>query len=163
MSVARPTLSDMDQHEHTLDFFGSERRPPLVIEEAHALQGSHQGSVCVHEGAHLDLLGTQNGSVSLRPNSTVALIGTHNGSLHVSEGSRVEITGAQNGSVHVDAGGTVLVGPTGKLAGSLHVDGVILNEGIRGGSVHGPGEVRDVNGGRVKQPVVENGMSVYRW
>jgi hypothetical protein len=54
-------------------------------------------------------------------------------------------------------------GSWGELQGSLHVDGTIENRGSRGGSVTGAGEVRDLPGSRVVQPVVRGGANVYEW
>lgn len=130
----------------------------------HPLNSLHSyGSVCVHVGARLIVRGVQNGSVSSRPTATGVVRGTVNGSVTVAEGGRVEVVGSINGSVHVEEGGLNHIAPSGKLAGSLHVNGVIENEGVRGGPVTGYGDVRDVGTGRVRQPVVENGVIAYRW
>lgn len=153
----------MDEHQHVKDFFGDERRDPLILDSDYTLNGRHQGSICVHAGATFSLAGTQNGTVTLRPGSSLIVQGTLNGSTSVGAGSSVEVLGVLSGTVHVDEGGKVVVERTGRLAGTLSVDGLVQNEGIRGGAVTGSGEILDVNGGRVNHPIIENGMQVYRW
>lgn len=109
--------------------------------------------------------GHHSGSLRLQPGSSARIAGQHSGSLHVGPNAVVEVTGSQSGSVHVDSGGLVRVHPGGKLAGSLHVSGLIENRGTRGGSEHmNGGEIRDLNGASVKQPVTSrDGTKTYSW
>ena len=71
--------------------------------------------------------------------------------------------GRQQGPVFVAAGGRVDVEPQGTLAGSLDVDGVLRNRGIRGGAVSGAGVVDDLPGATVKRTVVRNGTTDIEW
>lgn len=153
----------MDAHDHVDDFFGSERRPPLVVEESFVVSGTREGSICVHRGATLTIAGTQIGTVALRSGSSLVVRGIQNGTLRVGPDSSVEVHGAVNGSVHVEPRGRVHVLPGAKLAGSLHVDGIVENQGLRGGRVSGSGFVRDLDGGSEKQPRIENGNRIYYW
>jgi hypothetical protein len=159
-------------HDHSDDILVGadgrrERRRQWVLDADEALAGSYSGSICVHAGATFEISrrGQHSGSLTFRPGSGGRIVGLHSGSLHVAERSDVEVVGDQNGSVHVDSGAVLKVAPGGKLAGSLHVAGLIENRGLRGGSVHlEGGEVRDVDGGTVKQPVSSGeGNAVYYW
>jgi hypothetical protein len=170
--VADTVTGMASDHEHGQDIFinadGSEEyREPWVVTADDALQGDYSGSICVHEGATFEVgaRGTHSGSLTLRPGSRVRIIGTHSGSLRVSRGAAVEVTGHKSGSVHVERGALVKVQPGGRLSGSLHVAGLIENRGTRGGSVHmSGGEIRDLDGGTVKQPTrSSDGISVYYW
>jgi hypothetical protein len=159
------------RHEHSVDVIvgpdGSEEyREPWIVEGEDILARPYSGSVCVHTGATFTIAsgGQHSGSLTFQPSSTGRIVGRHSGSLHVSSDTDVEVIGTQSGSVHVATGAVIRVGPTGTLAGSLHVSGVIENRGTRGGSVHlVGGEIRDLDGGSVKQPIVRDGTSVYRW
>lgn len=158
-------------HEHgleiTINADGSRTtRPSKVVTDTELLAGSYAGGICVHEGAVFTIAeaGRLSGSLTFRSGSTGVIVGRHSGSLHVSDGASVEVVGDQSGSVHVDAGGIVVVAPTGRLAGSLHVAGLIENRGVRGGSVHlAGGAIHDI-GGTVKQPQTSDGnVAFYNW
>ncbi|MCZ2819743.1 hypothetical protein O2V63_05320 [Modestobacter sp. VKM Ac-2977] len=160
-------------HEHALDIHiladgSEERREPWVITDGHeTLTEAHSGGVCVHAEASFEIArrGQLSGSLSLQPGSSARIAGQHAGSLHVEAGAVAEVVGDQSGSVHVEDGGLVRVHPGGKLAGSLHVAGLIENRGTRGGSVQlSGGVVEDLDGGSVKQPTEgPRGENVYKW
>lgn len=161
-----------DDHEHTQDVHiqadGSrEYRDPWVVTSDDALHGQHSGGVCVHAPSTFEIgpRGQHSGSLRLQPGSSARIAGQHSGSLHVGPDAVVEVTGSQSGSVHVDSGGLVRVHPGGKLAGSLHVSGLIENRGTRGGSEHmNGGEIRDLDGASVNQPVTSTGgTKTYSW
>lgn len=137
---------------------------PLHISEDGVFVGTHQGGVVVAANVTWRLEGTIQGSLRLGNGAVVEIYGSHQGSLHVSAGAKVIVHSTQQGSSHVAAGGLVEVMRTGRLAGSLHVEGLIINRGERGGSVHGNGQVEDEDGGRVRQPTrYIDGGAVYEW
>lgn len=158
-------------HEHPQDVFiqadGSEQfREPWVVTDNQVLATAHSGGVCVHKGATFELAsrGRLSGSLTLQAGSSARIVGQHSGSLHVGPGSVVDVVGSQSGSVHVERTGLVRVHPDGKLAGSLHVAGLIENRGTRGGSVHmGGGAVQDLESGSVKQPARRGDRNYYSW
>jgi hypothetical protein len=134
--------------------------PPLVVTETGDLPHRHRGSIHV-EGASVHLRGTHQGSLWLHDGAVLSLSGTHQGSLHISAGCKALITGMQQGSVHVDAGGVVEI--EGTHQGSVHNFGRYEVRGIRGGSLHGPGEYIESTGCRIAQPKVRNGTTYYEW
>lgn len=159
-------------HEHGRDIFiqadGSEEyRDRWVVTSDELLKGEHSGGVCVHADATFEIgvRGHLAGSLSLQPGSTGRIAGTHSGSLRIGPGAVAEVSGEQSGSVHIDRGGLVRVHRGGKLAGSLHVAGVIENRGTRGGSVQlNGGQIRDLDGGVEKQPIKHrDGTEYYSW
>ncbi|TFD05970.1 hypothetical protein [Cryobacterium sp. TMT1-66-1] len=80
-------------------------KPPLVVDGDNTLSGTHNGSVCVHDGTLTIVRGaTHNGSLTVQPSAHVAIHGVHNGSLTIGSSATSEVLGAQNGSVR---GGTV--------------------------------------------------------
>lgn len=149
--------------ERPFDFSDGRRVPPTLIDGTRDLTGTHNGSVYVGPGAHLVLSGTLNGSLSVEPSGEVDVVGIHNGSLSVARSGTVRVFGRSNGSVHVELGGIVHVARGARLAGALHIEGLVVNQGERGGPLSGSGEVRDEPGSSVKQPVVRNGTSYYQW
>jgi hypothetical protein len=162
----------VSDHKHPQDIFiqadGTEEyRDSWVVTSHELLDGKHSGAVCVHADATFEIgeRGHLAGSLRLQPGGTGRIAGKHSGSLHVGPGAVAEVTGDQSGSVHVDRGGLVRVQAGGKLAGSLHVAGIIENRGTRGGSVHmSDGHIRDLDGGVVKQPTKRlDGTSYYSW
>lgn len=136
--------------------------PQLVVETDYELVGIHQGSVQVESG-HLDLQGTNQGSLSLHPGSTATISGTQQGSVFVAAGVSVRITGAIEGSTNVSHGARVIVEPTGKLAGSLHNEGVVVVRGVFGGTRSGNGELVLEDQGYEKRPTIRDGVHVYEW
>jgi len=153
-----------EDHMHEQDIYiaadgSSEYRDSWVVVHDEVLHERHSGGVCVHAPSNFEIgaRGQHSGSLRLQPGSYALILGTHSGSLHVGSGAVAEVVGSQSGSVHVDDGGLVRVQPRGKLAGSLHVSGLIENRGTRGGSVHlSGGEIRDLGGSSVKEPVVSS-------
>lgn len=161
-----------DDHEHQQDIHiradGSrEYRDTWVVVGDEALHGQHSGAVCVHAPSTFEIgpRGQHSGSLRLRAGSSAWIAGQHSGSLHVGPDAVEEVSGSQSGSVHVDFGGLVGVHPGGQLSGSLHVSGLIENRGTRGGSEHmNGGEIRDLDGAYVKQPVTSSdGTKSYSW
>lgn len=162
-----------DEHVHGQDIIiaadGSQTyQDPFVVQGDVVLRQPHSGSICVHEGANFTIARSaqHSGSLHFRRGSTGRIEGSHAGSLHMAADVTVEVQGNQSGSAHVAAGAVLTVAPDGQLAGSLHIDGLVTNAGVRGGSLETGlgGEVRDLPGSRVKQPVRNSeGMVYYQW
>lgn len=158
-------------HEHPRDIFiqadgSEEHREPWVVTSDEVLFKAHSGGVCVHQGASFEVASRArlSGSLKLQTGSSARIVGQHSGSLHIAPDAVAEVVGSQSGSVHVERGGLVRVQPGGKLAGSLHVAGLIENRGTRGGSVHmAGGSIEDRDGGSVKQPTRQGDSNYYNW
>lgn len=148
--------------EYQYDWVDGKRMPPLVVTEDYVLTGIHQGSVHV-EGGRFTLDGVLQGSLHIHPGASAEIRGIQQGSVHIDVGCSIEVAGAVEGSTHVEPGGRVEVEASGKLAGSLHNDGLIVLRGVFGGSVTGKGEMRIEGNGRIKQPTIQGGVSFYDW
>jgi hypothetical protein len=122
-----------------------------VLSEDTELRGVINNGVVVDAGAVVRVLGTLNGSVSVK-SGTVLNDGTVNGSVHLASGTEVRVAGVLSGSTHIAEGGTAVVLRAGSLRGSLHNDGLLINDGTRGGTVQGSGSIEDRPGASVKQP-----------
>jgi hypothetical protein len=146
----------------TYDIIDGRRLPPTVFTEDHVLTGNHRGSVRVDGGA-LELVGKVQGSLWLATGASVELRGTLEGSAHLASGSTVDVIRAIEGSVHVEPGARVVVESSGRIAGSLHNEGVVIVRGVFGGSRSGAGEFRLEDHGWVKQPRIEDGVPIYDW
>ena len=153
----------MSDSQYSFDITDGRRVPPKVVHETETLRGTHQGSIHVQRGAVLTISGTHQGSLHLESGAQVVIVGQHQGSLHVAFDAAATIHGSQQGSTHVDQGGEVTVDRSGRLAGSLHNEGVVRNEGARGGTVSGAGLLEDLPGSTIKQPQMRDGMTVYVW
>src|SRR4051794_26279401 len=86
------------------------------------VRGTIRDSVLIDQHTIVD--GVIQASVTIRSPATVTLRGKIQGNTSVDPGSKFIILGAQEGSVHVALGGEVVVEQGGKLAGSLHNDGL---------------------------------------
>jgi hypothetical protein len=139
------------------------RQIPDLVVEADDVITKHVGGIVVRNGAALLLVGPHQGSLHVEGGASARLDGSQQGSVHVAAGARVVVAGSQQGSIHVERGGVVEVEANGRAQGSLHIDGLFINSGTRGGSTHVTGEIRDLPGSRVVQPVVRGGVNYYEW
>lgn len=153
----------VDDDAAPVDWIDGQPVPALVVTETAVLAEHHQGSVWLRPGADLTLRGSHQGSLHLDIDATATIAGTHQGSLHVAARAVVTISGVQQGSVHLGEDARVQVEATGRLAGSLHGLGQVLNAGVRGGTVNDDVVVTDLPGSRVKEPALRDGHWVYVW
>jgi cytoskeletal protein CcmA (bactofilin family) len=148
--------------KYELDWIDGRPVPPLVVAEDFTLVGLHEGSVHVERGSFV-LDGVLEGSLVVHRGASASIRGTQEGSVHIENSCVVVVTGAIEGSTHVEPGGQVIIEATGKLAGSLHNNGLVVLRGVFGGSRSGGGEFRIEDDGHVKQPTVKGGVSYYEW
>jgi hypothetical protein len=82
--------------------------------------------------------------------------------MSIEGGSDVTVTGAIEGTTSLEEGAVLVIAAGAKLAGSLTNRGLVILRGTFGGSESGAGELR-LEGGRIKQPVIRDGISHYEW
>lgn len=134
-----------------------------TYESDDVLTGTHRGTVEVLAGS-LTVEGTIQGSLFLGVNTSATIIGQQQGSVHVSSGARVAVRGSLEGSATVERSAELTVEAGGKLAGSLHNDGVVVVRGVFGGARSGSGELRFEDQGYEKRPrVVDSNTFIYDW
>ena len=144
------------------DWMDGREVPPLVVREDHILTGTHEGSVHVEAG-QFTLAGVIQGSLDIQGGVRALISGAQQGSVSLEPDSVVTVTGAIEGSAAVGAGATLIIERGGKLAGSLRNDGLVILRGVFGGSRDGSGEFRIEEHGRIKQPIIRDGMNIYEW
>lgn len=138
----------------------------LVIHESSDLHTDQNRSVVVRSpGTCANFYATINGSVAVEDGAELHVFGVINGSVHVGPGSATIVHKRLNGSVHVSRTAEVRIAPGGIHAGSIHCDGVYVNEGTRGGTQSGFGDVVDAPGSTVRPPdeVTGDGARTYWW
>lgn len=155
----------MGAHEtHALNIGpNGEEFEQLVATGNHVMRGTYRGGVCVEEGATFELLGDLHGSLWVHESAIAVIAGQHHGSVHVDRSALVRLAGKLNGSVHVSAGARVDIEAQGRLAGSIHNDGLIVLRGAFGGTQSGNGDLKLEDGGYIKQPSVRDGIRYYEW
>jgi hypothetical protein len=136
--------------------------PQTIIDTDHTLSGTHHGTVTVKSG-NFRLLGALNGTLVIEDGVSAEIRGAQNGTVSIGRGARVVIFGAINGTVDVAESAIVTIEQGGRLAGCLENDGLVIVRGVFGGPQSGSGELRLEGGGRIKQPVVRDGVSYYEW
>jgi cytoskeletal protein CcmA (bactofilin family) len=144
------------------DLFNGRKVPQLAVSGDHVIQGEHSGTVHVESGT-FTLEGTLKGTLDIQDGVRAKIVGKQQGTVSVAKGATVTVTGAIEGTVSVDTGAAVVVEHGGKLAGTLRNNGLVIVRGVFGGAQTGDGELRLEEAGFVKQPVTEDGMTVYRW
>ena len=144
------------------DYIDGKRVPQTRLDGDHSIDGKHHGSVSIH-GGELTLTGELHGSLAVSSGSTALIVGSQHGSVSVAAGAKARVMGAINGSVSIGRGATVEIEPGGKLAGSLHNNGLMVVRGVFGGASSGQGQVRIEGDGYIKEPRVENGVHYYDW
>lgn len=159
--ISKPKVVFMGNRD-AYDLINGREVPPLVIDKDHVLTGVHEGSVYVAAG-NFTLAGTIRGSLAIQQGVTVTLAGKQQGSVSVASGAKVTIRGVIEGSTSVAREAIVIVEASGRLAGSLHNDGLILVRGVFGGAQSGEGELRLEGNGYIKQPKIRNGIHYYEW
>lgn len=136
---------------------------PLIIDTNTVSTGEQRGGIIVRPDVTFRLLHWHQGSLVLEDNSAVVLESNHQGSIHVGRGATLTILKHHQGALHVYSGGVVNISPSGSCQGSVHVDGLLINEGSRGGPSSGEGEIRDRSGSQVIQPVTRGNTTYYQW
>lgn len=149
------------QREEVFEFVDGRRVAPTIISADHTIENEHRGRIIVESGC-LTLRGSHQGGLTLESGTSAEIAGSQQGSIEVCNGAELRIHGSAQGSISVAAGGSVVIESTGRQQGSLKNHGLVVLRGRRGGSKTGDGELR-VEGGTEVEPVLENGITYYRW
>jgi hypothetical protein len=144
------------------DWVDGREVPQLILEEDYVLTGFHQGTVRVRSG-HFVLQGVLQGTLDIQSGVDASIRGAQQGTVSIAGGARVDVTGAIEGTTSVDEGAVLEIEAGARLAGALTNHGLVILRGTFGGPESGTGELRIEETGRIKQPVVRNGVSYYEW
>lgn len=136
----------------------------LVISESGDLHEKVNRTVVIENGTAVTTYGTINGTVQLRSGTSLDARGTINGTVNVEREATATFHAALNGTLNVDQGGVARLTSTAVSLGTKHIEGTLINEGVRGVQVSGSGTVEDRPGSTVRQPdeVRPDGGVVYR-
>lgn len=145
------------------EWVDGQRVAPRFIDEDMTLTERYRGGIVVRGGAVLRLVGRHQGSLIIEAGATAIIASDHQGSVSVSSGGTVTIEARHQGSLDVAAGGLARAVPSGRIQGPIQVEGILINEGARGGPVSGGGEIRDMPGSRVVHPVTRGDATYYEW
>jgi hypothetical protein len=136
----------------------------VVISESGDLHENINRTLVIQNEATVTSYGTINGTVQLTPGTTFDARGSINGTVNVQRDATATFHAGLNGTLNVNRGGLARLAPTAVSLGTKHIDGTLINEGVRGVRVSGSGTVEDLPGSTVRQPdeVRPDGGVVYR-
>lgn len=138
--------------------------PDTVITEDTELRGMVTNTVIVRGPATATVLGSLNGTVSVEAGATLIAHGSVSGTLNVASGGTAIFHTATHGTLHVSAGAVAHLLPGASALGTMRIEGILINEGVRGTNVGGSGVVEDRPGSRVRQPdgTLPDGTTIYK-
>jgi len=136
--------------------------PQMVIDDDFTIHGKHSGTVHVERGT-LTIQGELRGTLDVQSEAKVIIVGKQHDTVSVNDDAEVIVFGELHGTTNVSAYGTVIVEAHGKLAGTLHNNGVVIVKGVFGGAQSGNGNLILEENGYIKQPTVKDGINYYEW
>lgn len=148
--------------KYGVDYIDGVEVPQLVVTEDFIIQGMHNGTVHVESGV-LTIQGELHGTLHVQNGTKVVIIGKQHGTVSVDSEAIVIVYGELHGTTTIDYGSIVIVEEGGKLAGSLINNGQLIVRGVFGGAQSGNGKLILEGNGHIKQPVIKNGISFYKW
>ncbi len=136
----------------------------IVISESADLYEKINRTLVIENGATVTSHGKINGTVQMTPGTTFNARGTVNGTVNVPRDAAATFHAGMNGTLNVSQGGVARIAPTGVSLGMKHIDGTLINEGVRDVQVSGSGPVEDRPGSTVREPdeVRPDGGVIYR-
>ena len=111
----------------------------------------------------LTIFGDLYGTLNVHKGTSVIIVGKQHGTVSVYDNAKVTVMGELYGTINVSDYGTVIIEKTGKLAGSLYNNDTVIIRGVFGGSQSGNGELILENNGYIKQTTTRNGVNFYEW
>lgn len=138
--------------------------PDIIVSESCEIREPVKNTVIIRSGAQVTARSTLSGTVTVEQGAVLEAHGPVNGTVTIEGGARAVFHDRASGTIHVRAGGEARLTPTAVALGTMTVDGVLTNEGVRGVQVKGSGEVIDAPGSMVREPdeTLTYGTVVYR-
>lgn len=147
---------------YDVDYIDGKEIPQLVLTEDYTISNLHKGTVHVKSGT-LTIRGELQGTLDVQNGSKVIIFGKQNGTVSIDDNGEIIIYGEINGTTSISYGSVVTIEEGGKLAGSLTNNGKLIIRGIFGGSQSGNGKIIIEGCGRIKQPIIKDGIYYYEW
>jgi hypothetical protein len=137
--------------------------PDTVITEDTDLRESVTNTVIVRGPATATAYAPLSGTVTVESGATLITHGAVNGTVNVSNEGTVIFHGPANGTLHIGAGGLVHIQRGASAIGTMQIEGVLINDGVRGANIRGDGLVEDRPGSQVRQPdrTLPDGTTIY--
>ena len=135
-----------------------------VITESCEIREPATNTVIIRSGAGVTARAKMSGTVMVERGAELVAHSPVTGTVTIDGGARAVFHDRASGTIHVRAGGEARLTATAVALGTMTVDGVLTNEGVRGVQVSGSGEVIDAPGSTVRAPdeTWDDGTVVYR-
>jgi hypothetical protein len=120
-------------------------------------------TVVIKPGVHVTAFAPVSGTVNVGAGASLDAHDRVGGTVHVAAGASAVFRGSVGGTLDVGQGGHATLTTTAVALGTMHIEGELTNEGVRGVQVHGRGTVSDMPGSTVRQPdeVHPDGTFIY--
>lgn len=126
--------------------------PDTVITVSCEIREPVENTLIVRSGAHVTLWAKLSGTVVVERDAVLEACAAVGGTVDVLAGGRTLFRDKVGGTLHVREGGAATLADTAVALGTMKVDGVLTNEGVRGVQVNGQGRIIDAPGSTVRQP-----------
>lgn len=137
--------------------------PDTVVVEDTEIHNSISNSLIIRPGVTVITFASVSGTIQVMSRATLDARGPISGTVSISDGARVNFHDAANGTITVDRGAVVHLLPGSVALGAIHLEGTLVNEGVRGINVTGNGTVEDREGSMVRRPdrTLPDGTTIY--
>lgn len=137
--------------------------PDTVVFEDTEIREPVSNTLVLRSGVNVTTFAAVSGTVRIMSGATLQARGPVSGTLSVEQRARAFIHGRADGTIKIDRGAEVHLLSGAVALGVIRVDGALINEGVRGENVSGPGTVEDRAGSTVRRPdrTLPNGATVY--
>jgi len=126
--------------------------PDTIITVSCEIREPVKNTLIIRSGAHVTSWAQISGTVVVEHDAVLETHAGVGGTVDIHAGGRALFRGKVGGTIHVHEGGAATLVDTAVALGTMKVDGVLTNEGVRGVQVHGQGRVIDAPGSTVRQP-----------
>lgn len=117
--------------------------PDTVVSEDTEIREPVRNTLVLRPGVNVTTFAAVSGTVRVMSGATLQARGSVSGTVSVEDGARAVIHGQAGGTIKIDRGAEVHLLPGAVALGVIRVDGSLINEGVRGVNVSGPGIVED--------------------
>jgi len=137
--------------------------PDTVVSKDTEIRESISNTHIIRPGIYVTTFAAISGTVRVMSGATLVAKASVSGTVDVENGARAVFHGRASGTIKVDRGAEVHLMRGSVALGFIQVDGTLINEGIRGVNVSGPGRVDDREGPTVRRPdrTLPDGTTVY--
>lgn len=138
--------------------------PDTVVSEDTEIREPVTNTLVVCPGVSVTTLAAVSGTVRVMSGATLQARGSVSGTVDVENGARALFHGQASGTISIERGAEVHLLSGAVALGVIRVYGTLVNDGVRGVNVSGPGTVEDREGSTVRRPdrIMPDGTTIYR-